>query len=133
MQYACSLPGRAESERAPNQGSSAWRPLLREGFSHFRLHYSAARARRGRPLPPPPAEPVIRTDTPRGLPMSESTKPGSSDEPAFRCTAAAAGEIEARWQAYWIEHGTFEAPSPSGPLAPRPDGPSGAATRLEIP
>ena len=51
--------------------------------------------------------------------MSESTKPGSSDEPAFRYTAATAGEIEARWQAYWVEHGTFEAPNPSGPLAPR--------------
>ncbi len=49
--------------------------------------------------------------------VSESTKPGASDEPAFRYTAAMAGEIEARWQAYWVEHGTFEAPNPSGPLA----------------
>jgi leucyl-tRNA synthetase len=65
--------------------------------------------------------------------MSESTKPGSSDEPAFRYTAATAGEIEARWQAYWNEHGTFEAPNPSGPLAPRPDGPSGAAPEPGIP
>src|ERR1051326_8978418 len=92
--------------------------------------------RRGRPLPPPRpnrTEPVIRTDTPRGLPMSESTKPGSSDEPAFRYTAATAGEIEARWQAYWIENGTFEAPNPAGPLAPRPDGPSGSAKSPQIP
>ncbi len=49
--------------------------------------------------------------------MSESTKPPASDEPAFRYTAAMAGEIEARWQAYWAQHGTFEAPNPSGPLA----------------
>jgi leucyl-tRNA synthetase len=49
--------------------------------------------------------------------MSESTKPSVSDEPAFRYTAAMAGEIEARWQAYWAQHGTFEAPNPSGPLA----------------
>ncbi len=62
--------------------------------------------------------------------MSESTKPGSSDEPAFRYTAAMAGEIEARWQAYWNEHGTFDAPNPSGPLGPRPDGPSGATPKI---
>ncbi|HEV2345736.1 MAG TPA: leucine--tRNA ligase [Actinocrinis sp.] len=49
--------------------------------------------------------------------MSESTKPGSFDEPAFRYTAVMAGAIEARWQAYWAEHGTFEAPNPSGELA----------------
>src|SRR5258708_39670822 len=48
--------------------------------------------------------------------MSESTNP-ASDEPAFRYTAAMAGEIEARWQAYWARHGTFETPNPSGPLA----------------
>jgi len=48
--------------------------------------------------------------------MSESTK-AAADEPAFRYTAAVAGRIEARWQAYWAEHGTFEAPNPSGPLA----------------
>ncbi|MBS2966770.1 leucine--tRNA ligase [Actinocrinis puniceicyclus] len=49
--------------------------------------------------------------------MSESTRPPASDEPAFRYTAAMAGEIEARWQAYWARHGTFETPNPSGPLA----------------
>jgi leucyl-tRNA synthetase len=48
--------------------------------------------------------------------MDESTKP-ASDEPAFRYTAAMAGRIEERWQAYWAQHGTFEAPNPSGPLA----------------
>jgi leucyl-tRNA synthetase len=50
--------------------------------------------------------------------MSESTRPAPvSDEPAQRYTAALAGEIEARWQAYWEERGTFQAPNPSGPLA----------------
>ena len=50
--------------------------------------------------------------------MSESTRPASaSDEPAHRYTAALAGEIEARWQAYWEDHGTFQSPNPSGPLA----------------
>src|SRR5690348_10008564 len=49
--------------------------------------------------------------------MSESAKPPASGEPAFRYTAAMAGEIEERWQAYWAQHGTFEAPNPSGPLA----------------
>jgi leucyl-tRNA synthetase len=48
--------------------------------------------------------------------MSESTRL-ASDEPAHRYTAVLAGEIEARWQAYWEEHGTFQAPNPSGPLA----------------
>ncbi len=52
--------------------------------------------------------------------MSESSTPsktGTSDEPAFRYTAAMASEIEARWQAYWAEHGTFQTPNPSGPLS----------------
>jgi leucyl-tRNA synthetase len=48
--------------------------------------------------------------------MTETTKP-ASDEPAFRYTAAMAGDIEARWQAHWEQHGTFETPNPSGPLA----------------
>jgi leucyl-tRNA synthetase len=48
--------------------------------------------------------------------MSRNIKP-AADEPAFRYTAAMAGEIEARWQEYWAEHGTFETPNPSGALA----------------
>ncbi|HYS35030.1 MAG TPA: class I tRNA ligase family protein, partial [Pseudonocardiaceae bacterium] len=40
--------------------------------------------------------------------------------PAYRYTAALAGEIEQRWQDYWTEHGTFHAPNPTGPLAARP-------------
>ncbi|GAA3865701.1 leucine--tRNA ligase [Streptomyces sedi] len=34
-----------------------------------------------------------------------------------RYDAALATEIEARWQDYWAEHGTFEAPNPTGDLA----------------
>ncbi|HZC26633.1 MAG TPA: class I tRNA ligase family protein [Actinopolymorphaceae bacterium] len=30
-----------------------------------------------------------------------------------------AGQIEARWQAYWAEHGTFHSPNPVGALAPQ--------------
>ena len=40
--------------------------------------------------------------------------------PAYRYTAALAGEIERRWQQYWTEHGTFHAPNPVGPLEARP-------------
>ncbi|KAA2251347.1 leucine--tRNA ligase [Solihabitans fulvus] len=37
--------------------------------------------------------------------------------PAYRYTAELAGAIERRWQQYWLEHGTFHAPNPVGPLA----------------
>ena len=40
----------------------------------------------------------------------------AGDEPAYRYSATLACEIEARWQAYWTEHGTFEAPNPTGSL-----------------
>jgi leucyl-tRNA synthetase len=43
-----------------------------------------------------------------------------TDVPAHRYTAETANEIEASWQRYWTEHGTFHAPNPSGPLAARP-------------
>jgi leucyl-tRNA synthetase len=48
--------------------------------------------------------------------MTQTTVPAAADEPAYRYGAALAREIEARWQAYWTEHGTFEAPNPTGPL-----------------
>ena len=57
-----------------------------------------------------------------------TTGAGNSDEPAFRYTAALAGQIEARWQGYWEEHGTFQAPNPSGPMAG--DGPVPAEKRF---
>jgi leucyl-tRNA synthetase len=40
----------------------------------------------------------------------------AGDEPAYRYSASLASEIETRWQAYWSEHGTFEAPNPTGAL-----------------
>ncbi len=39
------------------------------------------------------------------------------DAPPHRYSAALALEIESRWQDWWDEHGTFETPNPSGPLA----------------
>jgi leucyl-tRNA synthetase len=47
--------------------------------------------------------------------MSESET--TADIPPFRYTAAMAGEIEPRWQAYWADNGTFFAPNPTGELA----------------
>ena len=37
--------------------------------------------------------------------------------PAFRYSAGIANEIEQKWQKYWIDNGTFNAPNPVGPLA----------------
>jgi leucyl-tRNA synthetase len=55
--------------------------------------------------------------------MSQTTAT-AGDEPAYRYGAALASEIEARWQAYWAQHGTFEAPNPTGALkGDVPDGP----------
>src|SRR6185312_12609824 len=48
--------------------------------------------------------------------MTQSTVAGPGDEPAHRYTAKLAARIEERWQGYWREHGTFEAPNPAGPL-----------------
>jgi leucyl-tRNA synthetase len=42
---------------------------------------------------------------------------GVVDIPPYRYTAAMAGEIEACWQDYWSEQGTFHAPNPTGSLA----------------
>ncbi|MEO5679500.1 MAG: class I tRNA ligase family protein, partial [Acidimicrobiales bacterium] len=38
-------------------------------------------------------------------------------EPTARYDARLAGELEARWQAWWEEDGTWEVPNPSGPLS----------------
>ncbi len=45
---------------------------------------------------------------------------GPRDEgvPPFRYSATLAADIEARWQDRWDAEGTFNAPNPSGPLAP---------------
>ena len=42
----------------------------------------------------------------------------SATGPAFRYSAGLANEIEQKWQKYWIDNGTFNAPNPVGPLAP---------------
>jgi leucyl-tRNA synthetase len=55
----------------------------------------------------------------------------AADIPPFRYTAALAGEIEARWQAYWEERETFRAPNPVGPLS-EPDHPRAGAPKLYV-
>src|SRR5690625_881311 len=45
------------------------------------------------------------------------TTTSDADTTPFRYTAALAGEIEAKWQDYWKEHGTFDTPNPKGRLA----------------
>jgi leucyl-tRNA synthetase len=54
-----------------------------------------------------------------------------SETPPFRYTAAMAGEIEQRWQAYWADNGTFFAPNPTGELAD-PDHPRAGAPKLHV-
>jgi leucyl-tRNA synthetase len=54
-----------------------------------------------------------------------------SETPPFRYTAAMAGEIEPRWQAYWADHGTFFAPNPTGELAD-PAHPRAGAPKLHV-
>jgi leucyl-tRNA synthetase len=58
-------------------------------------------------------------------------KMSETETPPFRYTAALAGEIELRWQAYWAEHGTFEAPNPVGELAD-PAHPRAGAPKLHV-
>ncbi|MFT3716538.1 MAG: leucine--tRNA ligase [Gordonia sp. (in: high G+C Gram-positive bacteria)] len=41
----------------------------------------------------------------------------AENEQGYRYTAQTAGEVEARWQQYWTEQGTFNAPNPVGALA----------------
>jgi leucyl-tRNA synthetase len=51
--------------------------------------------------------------------MSDATTPPatSTDAPPQRYTAALAQDIELRWQDWWDDHHTFEAPNTAGPLA----------------
>ncbi|HLV59433.1 MAG TPA: leucine--tRNA ligase [Natronosporangium sp.] len=62
--------------------------------------------------------------------MTEAAR-DEMEVPPFRYTAALAGEIEAKWQDYWEEHGTFHAPNPTGPLAD-PDHPRAGAPKLLV-
>ncbi len=54
-----------------------------------------------------------------------------ADIPPHRYTAQLAGEIEARWQDFWEERGTFHAPNPVGPLAD-PEHPRANAEKLYV-
>ncbi len=54
-----------------------------------------------------------------------------SETPKFRYTAALANEIEPRWQSYWTENGTFQAPNPAGELAD-PGHPRAGAPKLHV-
>src|SRR5687767_15453276 len=58
-------------------------------------------------------------------------KMSETETPPFRYTAALAGEIELRWQAYWAENGTFHAPNPVGELAD-PTHPRAGAPKLFV-
>ena len=44
--------------------------------------------------------------------------PSGEAAPPFRYSAGLAADIEARWQDRWEAEGTFNAPNPTGPLAP---------------
>ncbi|MSO59359.1 MAG: leucine--tRNA ligase [Ilumatobacteraceae bacterium] len=59
-----------------------------------------------------------------------SSRPSDSASsiPAYRYTAALAAGIEQRWQNYWQENHTFDAPNPAGPLAD----PVGVANRSKL-
>nr|VDG61900.1 leucyl-tRNA synthetase [Streptococcus thermophilus] len=53
----------------------------------------------------------------------------SATGPAFRYTAGLANDIEQKWQKYWINNGTFNAPNPVGDLA---DGGELPADKLNV-
>ena len=45
-----------------------------------------------------------------------ATPASPADSPPYRYSGVLAGDIEARWQAHWESHGTFDAPNPAGPF-----------------
>ncbi len=49
--------------------------------------------------------------------MSKPVSPPDVDVPPFRYDARLANQLEAKWQDYWDEHGTFFTPNPVGPLS----------------
>lgn len=55
-----------------------------------------------------------------------------ADIPPYRYTAATANAIEAHWQDFWQEHGTFHAPNPAGPLADATHPRSGAPKQFVL-
>ncbi|MGV0431146.1 leucine--tRNA ligase [Corynebacterium sp. 20_84] len=56
----------------------------------------------------------------------------SATGPAFRYSAGIANEIEQKWQKYWIDNGTFNAPNPVGPLASDSDAKELPADKLNV-
>lgn len=56
----------------------------------------------------------------------------SATGPAFRYSAGIANEIEQKWQKYWIDNGTFNAPNPVGPLAPQSGAENLPADKLNV-
>ncbi|WP_353942514.1 leucine--tRNA ligase [Streptomyces sp. HUAS MG91] len=63
--------------------------------------------------------------------MSETNTAAASEAAVapHRYTAAMAADIEARWQDFWDEKGTYEAPNPSGDLAGETDEARAVAAR----
>ncbi|HEX6497604.1 MAG TPA: leucine--tRNA ligase [Micromonosporaceae bacterium] len=55
----------------------------------------------------------------------------TGDIPPYRYTAATANDIEARWQKYWAEHGTFHTPNPTGELSD-PGHPRSGAEKMYV-
>jgi leucyl-tRNA synthetase len=62
---------------------------------------------------------------------SDVVTDGVADTPPYRYTAALAGDIEACWQDFWSENGTFHAPNPTGELAD-PSHPRAGARKLYV-
>ncbi|AKK04310.1 leucine--tRNA ligase [Corynebacterium epidermidicanis] len=60
------------------------------------------------------------------------TNPGEST-PQHRYGAPLAAEIESKWQTYWTENGTFNAPNPVGALAPASTVPASTAPASTVP
>ena len=49
----------------------------------------------------------------------------ATEGPAYRYTAGLANDIEQKWQRYWVDNGTFNAPNPVGDLATGEELPEG--------
>jgi len=67
----------------------------------------------------PATEAAMTVATQVGTDVATPPTPADEAVPPFRYTATLAADIEARWQDRWDAEGTFEAPNPTGPLAPQ--------------
>ncbi len=68
-------------------------------------------------MSPTPMTPTPTAGT-NGAQLSAGQPAAGDQSPPYRYSAALAAEIEARWQDRWEAEGTFNAPNPTGPLAP---------------